>query len=123
MENQAPRNIVLGKKLYVGNLPYTTNDADLRSLFEKHGRVESANVISDRETGRSRGFGFVEMENDAADTARNALDGQDFGGRKLRVSEANERRGPGGGGGPGGPRGGGPRGGGGGFRDRDRDRY
>jgi cold-inducible RNA-binding protein len=116
----------LGKKLYVGNLPYNTNDADLRSLFEKHGRVESANVISDRETGRSRGFGFVEMEGDAADTARNALDGQDFGGRKLRVSEANERRGPGGGGGPGGPRGGGggPRGGGGGgFRDRDRDRY
>src|SRR5882672_2866118 len=127
MENRAPRNIVLGKKLYVGNLPYTTNDADLRSLFEKHGRVESANVISDRETGRSRGFGFVEMEGDAADAARNALDGQDFGGRKLRVSEANERRGPGGGGGgPGGPRGGGPRGGGGGgggFRDRDRDRY
>ncbi len=120
----APRNCVLGKKLYVGNLPYNTNDADLRSLFEKHGRVESANVISDRETGRSRGFGFVEMEGDAADTARNALDGQDFGGRKLRVSEANERRGPGGGGGPGGPRGGGPRGGGGGgFRDRDRDRY
>ena len=117
----ALRNCVLGKKLYVGNLPYSTNDADLRSLFEKHGRVESANVISDRETGRSRGFGFVEMEGEAADAARNALDGQDFGGRKLRVSEANERRGPGG---PGGPRGGGPRGGGGGgFRDRDRDRY
>ena len=112
---------VLGKKLYVGNLPYNTNDADLRSLFERHGRVESATVISDRETGRSRGFGFVEMDPDAADTARQSLDGQDFGGRKLRVSEANERRGPGG---PGGPRGGGPRGGGGGgFRDRDRDRY
>jgi RNA recognition motif-containing protein len=107
----------LGKKLYVGNLPYSTNDADLRSLFEKHGRVESATVISDRETGRSRGFGFVEMDPDAADSARQSLDGQDFGGRKLRVSEANERRGPGAG--PGGPRGGGPRGGG-GFRDRDR---
>jgi RNA recognition motif-containing protein len=115
----AREDSALGKKLYVGNLPYSTNDADLRSLFERHGRVESATVISDRETGRSRGFGFVEMDPDAADAARQSLDGQDFGGRKLRVSEANERRGPGGG--PGGPRGGGPRGGG-GFRDRDRDR-
>jgi RNA recognition motif-containing protein len=108
----------LGKKLYVGNLPYSTNDADLRALFEKHGQVLSASVISDRETGRSRGFGFVEMDPDAADAARQAVDGQDFEGRKLRVSDANERRGPGGGGG-GGARPGGPRGGGG----RDRDRY
>jgi RNA recognition motif-containing protein len=114
----------LGKKLYVGNLPYSTNDADLRALFEKYGQVQSASVISDRETGRSRGFGFVEMDPDAADAARQAVDGQDFEGRKLRVSDANERRGPGGGGGsrPSGPRGSGS-GGGGGFRDRDRDRY
>lgn len=111
----------MGKKLYVGNLPYSTNDADLRALFEKHGQVQSASVISDRETGRSRGFGFVEMEPDAADAARQAVDGQDFEGRKLRVSDANERRGPTGGGG-GGARTGGQRGGGGGFRDRDRDR-
>jgi RNA recognition motif-containing protein len=109
---KAREDSVLGKKLYVGNLPYNTNDADLRSLFEKHGRVESATVISDRETGRSRGFGFVEMDPAAADAARQALDGQDYGGRKLRVSEANER------GGPGGTRSGGFR-----DRDRDRDRY
>lgn len=110
----------MGKKLFVGNLSFDTTMADLEALFSQVGSCDSAAVITDRATGRSRGFGFVEMENDAAETARNALDGQDFGGRKLRVSEANERRGPGG---PGGPRGGGPRGGGGGFRDRDRDRY
>jgi RNA recognition motif-containing protein len=113
----------LGKKLYVGNLPYSTNDADLRALFEKHGQVLSASVISDRETGRSRASASSRWDPDAADAARQALDGQDYEGRKLRVSDANERRGPGGGGGGGGggPRGGG--GGGGGYRDRDRDRY
>jgi len=110
----------MAKNIYVGNLTWDATADDLLALFQQHGQVARAQVITDRETGRSRGFGFVEMENDAAETARNALDGQDFGGRKLRVSEANERRGPGG---PGGPRGGGPRGGGGGFRDRDRDRY
>lgn len=110
-------------KLFVGGLSFSTSTDGLRAAFARFGEVQSAAVMTDRETGRSRGFGFVEMEGDAADAARNALDGQDFGGRKLRVSEANERRGPGG---PGGPRsgGGGPRGGGGGgFRDRDRDRY
>jgi RNA recognition motif-containing protein len=99
----------LGKRLYVGNLPYQTTEADLRELFETHGTVESADVIIDRETGRSRGFGFVEMDGSAADAAIQALDGKDIEGRSLRVNEANERR-PGGGGGGGG--GGGYRGGG-----------
>jgi RNA recognition motif-containing protein len=103
----------LGKKLYVGNLPFSTTEAELRSLFEKHGTVESVNVITDRETGRPRGFAFVEMEASAAEAAMQALDGRELGGRTLRVNEANERR-PGGGGGGGGGRG--PGGGGGGFR-------
>lgn len=94
----------MAKKLYVGNLPYTTNDDELRQLFEEYGTVQSANVVSDRDTGRSRGFGFVEMDNEAADKAIRALDGKDFGGRPLRIDEARERR-PGGGGG-------------GGYRDR-----
>jgi RNA recognition motif-containing protein len=101
----------LGKKLYVGNLPFSTTEAELRSLFEKHGTVESVNVITDRETGRPRGFAFVEMEASAAEAAMQALDGRELGGRTLRVNEANERR-PGGGGGGGR----GPGGGGGGFR-------
>jgi RNA recognition motif-containing protein len=96
--------------LYVGNLPFSTTEAELRSLFEKHGTVESVNVITDRETGRPRGFAFVEMEASAAEAAMQALDGRELGGRTLRVNEANERR-PGGGGG-----GRGPGGGGGGFR-------
>ncbi len=97
----------LSKKLYVGNLPFTSNEDELRDLFEQHGKVESVNVITDRETGRSRGFGFVEMEDaSAADAAMQALDGRDFGGRNLRVNEAQERnRGGGGGGGGGGGRG------------------
>jgi RNA recognition motif-containing protein len=97
--------------LYVGNLPFSTTEAELRSLFEKHGAVESVNVITDRETGRPRGFAFVEMEASAAEAAMQALDGRELGGRTLRVNEANERR-PGGGGGGGR----GPGGGGGGFR-------
>lgn len=86
------------KKLYVGNLPFSTTDAELRELFEKHGAVASANVIMDRETGRSRGFGFVEFEDEsAAQAALDALNGADLGGRPLRVNEAFERgRGPGG---------------------------
>jgi RNA recognition motif-containing protein len=92
----------LGKKLYVGNLPFDTTEADLRGLFEQHGAVQSVNVISDRETGRSRGFGFVEYEDaDSAEKAQRALDGHDFGGRSLRVNEAHERSGGGGGGGGG----------------------
>ena len=86
----------MAKKLYVGNLPYTTNDDELRQLFEEYGSVESADVVSDRETGRSRGFGFVEMDDEGADKAMRALDGKDFGGRPLRIDEARERR-PGGG--------------------------
>jgi RNA recognition motif-containing protein len=92
----------LGKKLYVGNLPYTATEEELRSLFEQHGATTSVAVIMDRETGRSRGFGFVEFETEeAAEAARNALDGADMGGRPLRVNEAQERRGGGGGGGGG----------------------
>ncbi len=97
------------KKIYVGNLPWATTEADLRDLFGSFGTVHSTAVITDRETGRSRGFGFVEMDQDAADEAISKLDGRDFGGRPLRVNEAQERqrRGPGGGGGGRGPGGGG----------------
>ena len=99
----------MSKKLYVGNLPFSVTEADLRELFETHGSVESINVITDRETGRPRGFAFVEM-NDAADASKamQALDGRDHGGRNLKVNEANERpaRSGGGGGGYGGGRGG-----------------
>ena len=101
----------MGKKLYVGNIPFSTTEDELRSLFEQHGSVESINVITDRETGRPRGFAFVEMDASAADAAMQALDGKDMGGRSLRVNEANER-------GAGGGRGGGGRGGGGGGRGR-----
>jgi len=92
----------LSKKLYVGNLPFSTTDQDLREVFEKHGTVESVAVISDRETGRSRGFAFVEMDDAGADAAMRAIDGNEMGGRSLRVNEAHERGsggGPGGGGG------------------------
>ena len=92
------------KKLYVGNLAWGVTDNDLQQLFSDYGSVVSAVVISDRETGRSRGFGFVEMEN-GADEAMNALNGQDFQGRPLRVNEAQSKGG--GGGGRGGNRGGG----------------
>jgi RNA recognition motif-containing protein len=97
----ASRTIGLGKKLYIGNLPYTATEEELRGLFEEHGTTTSVAVIMDRETGRSRGFGFVEFETEAsAEAARNALDGRDMGGRPLRVNEAQEReRGGGGGGG------------------------
>ena len=82
----------LSKKLYVGNLSFSSTEDELRDLFEQHGKVSSVNVITDRETGRSRGFGFVEMDEDsAANAAMEALDGRDFGGRNLRVNEAQER--------------------------------
>jgi len=94
----------LSKKLYVGNLPFSATESDLRSLFEAHGSIASVNVITDRETGRARGFAFVEMdEASAADDAIRALDGSDMGGRSLRVNEAQDKR-AGGGGGGGGPR-------------------
>jgi RNA recognition motif-containing protein len=108
------RDLVLGKKLYVGNLPFSTDEDELRELFEPHGALASVSVIMDRETGRPRGFAFVEFEDSAgAEKARQALDGRELGGRTMRVSEANER-GPGGGGGGRGPGGGGGRGPGGG---------
>ncbi len=79
-------------KLYVGNLPYNTTEDDLREMFAVHGTVTSVSLISDRETGRSKGFGFVEFENDDdAKKAIDALHGQDFGGRSLVVNEARPK--------------------------------
>ena len=129
-------------KLYVGNLAWSTTEENLSEFFSTYGAVQSAVVVKDRETGRSRGFGFVEMDRDAAENAIREANGQNLLGRPLRVSEAREREGGGGGGGGGrGPRrgpggggggygggggggygggGGGGYGGGGGGRDRDR---
>ncbi len=103
-------------KLYVGNLPYSMSDSDLQSLFQQHGTVLSAQVIIDRETGRSKGFGFVEMSSsEEGQAAISALHDKDIGGRKLTVNEARPREErPRGGGGGGGGRGGGGGGGGGG---------
>jgi cold-inducible RNA-binding protein len=82
----------MGKKLYVGNLAYTVTDGDLTKLFEAHGTVQSAQVVMDRDTGRSKGFGFVEMGSDQeAQAAMTALNGQDSGGRPLTVNEAKPR--------------------------------
>jgi cold-inducible RNA-binding protein len=105
----------MSKNLYVGNLPFGTTTDDLRDLFAQYGSVKSSQVVMDRETGRSRGFGFVEM-NDGAEAAIEALNGKDFQGRSLAVNEARprEERPRGGGGGGGGYRGGGGGGGGGG---------
>jgi RNA recognition motif-containing protein len=98
------------KKLYVGNLPFSATEESLRELFEQHGPTVSVRVITDRETGRSRGFGFVEFENESnAEKALQALDGADMEGRSLRVNEAQDKRGGGGGGGRGGYGGGGRR--------------
>ncbi len=80
-------------KLYVGNLPFSVTESPLRELFQKHGTVESVNLVTDRETGRPRGFGFVEMPAQDATRAIQSLNGQDFGGRPLRVNEAQERKG------------------------------
>jgi cold-inducible RNA-binding protein len=106
------------KKLYVGNLPYSTTEQELIEMFEAHGQVESAVIIMDRETGRSKGFGFIEMNEDSeADASMAALNGQKIGDRELRVNEArprNDSRGGGGGGGGGRGGGGGGYGGGGG---------
>lgn len=116
----------MGKKLYVGNLSYNTSSSDLEALFTQHGTVQSAEVIQDRETGRSKGFGFVEMGSDAeAQAAIQALNGQQHDGRALTVNEAKPRE-PrsGGGGGRGGYGGGGGRGGyGGGGGGGGRGRY
>jgi cold-inducible RNA-binding protein len=93
-------------KIYVGNLPFTTTDAELRTLFSQHGTVESVSLPTDRETGRPRGFAFVEMNQADAARAIQNLNGKELGGRALRVNEAQDK-----------PRSGGPRpGGGGGYR-------
>ena len=111
----------MGTKLYVGNLPYSATSEELNALFAAHGAVKSSDVIMDRETGRSKGFGFVEMGSDAeAKAAIAALNGHQLGGRALTVNEAKPRedRGGGfrgGGGGGGGGFGGGRGGGGGGY--------
>jgi RNA recognition motif-containing protein len=127
----------MGSKLYVGNLSYNTNSSDLEQLFSQYGTVQSAEVISDRETGRSKGFGFVQMgSDDEAQAAIAALNGQQHDGRNLTVNEAKPKEprsggGYGGGGGGGGGRGGyggggggrGGYGGGGGGGGGRRDRY
>lgn len=92
------------KKLYVGNLSWDATDRDLESLFSEFGEVHSAVVINDRETGRSRGFGFVEMDQEPAMKAVQELDGADHMGRNIKVNEAQERSRGGGGGGGGGRR-------------------
>jgi len=95
----------MGKKLFVGNLTFTTTGPDLESLFATVGTVESASVVNDRETGRSRGFGFVEMASQAdASKAVSELNGRDVGGRQINVAEAKDRDSRGGGGGGGGRR-------------------
>jgi len=103
----------MGKRLYVGNLPYDVDSSSLEQMFAPHGTIVSAEVIEDRMTNRSKGFGFVEMgTDDEARAAISALNGQDHGGRPLTVSEAKPRAARDGYGG-----------GGGGGRDRGRDRY
>lgn len=100
-------------RIYVGNLPFRTNSEELRDLFAEHGEVQDCVIPVDRDSGRSRGFGFVDMDEEEARNAITALDGYDLDGRQLRVNEARPRGGGGGGGG--GYRGGG--GGGGGYRE------
>ena len=89
-------------KIYVGNLPFSATDSEVRELFGQHGTVESVSLITDRDTGRPRGFGFVEMASADAARAMQALNGHDVDGRALKVNEAQERTGGGGGGGGGG---------------------
>ena len=93
-------------KIYVGNLPFSADEAQVRALFAQHGTVDSVSLINDRETGRPRGFGFVEMPSADAARAIQALNGQDMGGRPLKVNEAQDKP-RGGGGGRGGYDGGG----------------
>ena len=112
----------MSKRIYVGNLPFSATEDEIRSLFGDFGEVDSVNIITDRETGRPRGFGFVEMSS-GGDEAISALNGSDMGGRSLTVNEARPRTGGGGGhrgGGGGGYRGGGGGYGGGGGGGRDR---
>ena len=113
------------KNVFVGNMNFQTTESELRALFEPFGQVTRVHIAMDRETGRARGFAFVEMPNDAEATkAMSGLDGKEVGGRALKVNEARPKAAGGGGGGP---RGGSGGSGGGGFdrggdRDRDRDR-
>jgi cold-inducible RNA-binding protein len=108
----------VAKKLYVGNLSYQTTDSDLQNLFSAHGLVRSAQVIRDRDSGRSKGFGFVAMNRgDEAQAAITALNGRQSNGRALTVSEARPREGRGGSRTGGGSRGGGGVGGGAGYQD------
>ena len=81
----------MSKRIYVGNLPFSASDDEIRSLFSEHGEVEAVNLITDRETGRPRGFGFVEMSS-GADEAIQALHQKDMGGRSLNVNEARPRQ-------------------------------
>jgi RNA recognition motif-containing protein len=105
----------VGKRLYVGNLSYSVTNESLETLFAEYGEVRSAQVVQDRDTGRSKGFGFVEMGDDnAAQQAINGLNDKEHEGRRLTVNEARPRESGGGGGGGGGYRGGGGGGGGGG---------
>jgi RNA recognition motif-containing protein len=107
--------LIVGKKLYVGNLTYAVDETALEAMFSQFGTVQSAQIIVDRDTNRSKGFGFVEMGSDAeAQAAINGLNDQEHNGRRLTVNEAKPREDRGGGGGYGGGRGGG--GGGGGRR-------
>jgi RNA recognition motif-containing protein len=103
-------------KIYVGNLPFSATEDQVRALFAQHGTVESVALPNDRETGRPRGFGFVEMSSADAARAIQAVNGQDMGGRALRVNEAQDKPRGGGGGGGGGRGGYGGGGGGGGGR-------
>ena len=81
----------MAKTIYVGNLAFTTTESEVRTLFEEFGTVQEVKMITDRGTGRFRGFGFVEMDDEEADAAISKLDGMDFSGRTLRVNEARER--------------------------------
>jgi RNA recognition motif-containing protein len=85
-------------KLYVGNLPFSANEATVRSMFAEFGTVQSLSLVTDRETGQPRGFGFIEMSDSDAARAMQSLNGKDFGGRPLKVNEAQERSRSGGGG-------------------------
>ena len=81
----------MSKRIYVGNLPFSATEDEIRELFSQHGTVESVNLITDRETGRPRGFGFVEMADEEAAAAISALDQKEMGGRNLKVNEAKPR--------------------------------
>jgi RNA recognition motif-containing protein len=112
----------MAKRIYVGNLSYQTTEGDLSTLFEQVGQVESVNIITDRDTGRSKGFGFVEMGNEEADKAIAQFNGTELNGRSITVNEARPREERSGGGGGGRGRGGFNRGGGGGGGGRGGDR-